>query len=235
MKTRDLNVSRPTRSRRKARPATRNGDLKSRAYEELKRQIIAGELSSGEILSESRLAESLSMSKTPVRVALDRLELEGLIRVIPQRGIVVRELTDAEVEDQFQLRLVLEGFALRSMAGRLSRGEVKLVNESLLLQEEAARAGDVARTVELDTEFHMLFCGFPGNQEIVRILGLLRDRINFVKRRVFQRSDPERLFESLREHRGIARALINGKADLAVKRLEKHLAYGLPTRRTSGR
>ena len=175
------------------------------------------------------------MSKTPVRVALDRLELEGLVRVIPQRGIVVRELTDSEVEDQFQLRLVLEGFALRSMAGRLSRGEVKLVNESLLLQEEAARAGDVARTVELDTEFHMLFCGFPGNQEIVRILGLLRDRINFVKRRVFQRSDPERLFESLREHRGIARALINGKADLAVKRLEKHLAYGLPTRRTSGR
>ena len=93
----------------------------------------------------------------------------------------------------------------------------------------------LVETVELDTEFHMLFCRFPGNQEIVRILGLLRDRINFVKRRVLQRSDPERLIESLHEHRGIARAVINGKADLAIKRLEKHLAYGMPTRGRSGR
>lgn len=224
----------------RAKPSTRgptvsprDGDLKSRAYGELKRRIIAGELSTGEVLSESRLAASLSMSKTPVRVALDRLELEGLVRVLPQRGILVRDLTDEEVADQFQLRLALEGFALRSVSGQLSRDEIAAVRHSLRLQQEAAEQGDVARTVELDTEFHMLFCEILGNQEIVRVLGLLRDRINLVKRRVFQRSDPRRLQESLEEHRGIANAVIDGQPELAVKRLENHLAYGLPPRTKS--
>lgn len=204
----------------------RTGVLKNNAYRLLKERIIAGELAGGDFLTERELAESLGMSKTPIRFALERLELEGFVRVSPQRGIVVREPAVGEIADQFEIRMALESFAVRQMAGNLSEEQIEQVEANLHKQKEAADAGDVSGAVELDTEFHMLFCNFLGNGEICRVMSHLRDRISVVIRRVFSESDPTRLFDSHDEHRGIARAAISGKADLAVKRLEKHFEYG---------
>lgn len=204
----------------------RSGALKDQAYDQIKRRIVSGDLRAGAFLTEQELSKSLGMSKTPVRVALERLEQEGFVRVSPQRGIVVRELSTVEIADQFELRLALEGFAMSRLAGQLSSDQIERIEASLAQQHEAARVHDVGSMVTLDTGFHLLFCEFLGNREICRAMGLLRDRISIVMGRVFIESDAERIFGSLNEHRAIARAVISGNPELALKRLAKHFESG---------
>lgn len=204
----------------------RHGDLKGEAYRQLKQLILLGELPGGEFLSERQLAERLGMSKTPVKFALERLELEGLVRVSPQRGIIIREPTVEEITDQFEIRLALEGYACQTLAGQLTPEQVEEIEENLRAQEQAAEEEDLPRTVRLDTEFHLLFAEFLGNREILSTLERLRDRTGALILRVYQQSGRPRLQSSFEEHRGLARAVISGKPELALKRLDRHFEYG---------
>ncbi len=200
--------------------------MKTQAYDELKSLIVSGSIEPGSFLSERSLSVRLGMSKTPIRTALERLSMEGFVTISPQQGIVVREMSLHEISDQFQIRLALEGFVLRTIAGKLSAEQVAQLEGQLKLQKRAAQANDVARTAELDTEFHLMLCSFLGNAEIIRALCQLRDRIARVILRVFKESSLARLQENLQEHRAIADAVIRGKRELAVELLERHLEYG---------
>ena len=165
------------------------------------------------------------MSKTPVKAALERLEMEGFIAVSPQQGIVVRELSVHEVADQFEIRVALESHVLRSVAGRLTDEQASVLTASIRQQKQAAKRRDVAGLVALDAEFHMLFCEFHGNREITRVMSQLQEKIHRVIGRVFQQL-PERLVSSCEEHAAIVDAVLAGDADLAAQRMEEHLDYG---------
>jgi DNA-binding GntR family transcriptional regulator len=199
--------------------------LKQRAYDALKRRIQEAVLEPGTFLSERQLAAQLGMSKTPVKAALERLEAEGFIAVSPQQGIVVLDLSIHEIADQFEIRLALESFVLRSIAGHLSDEQACRVRANLDLQQQAAESEDISATVKLDAEFHALFCEFMGNREIVRVMARLRERIHRVITRVFGQ-DVSRLAVSLEEHRSIAEAVFIGNPDQAAQAIEEHLQYG---------
>ncbi len=81
------------------------------------------------------------------------------------------------------------------------------------------------RAVDLDTEFHTLFCEFLGNREVLRVMGHLREKIHRVVMQVFRLS-PGRLTNSYEEHVAIADAVIRGDGPLAAERVERHLEYG---------
>lgn len=199
--------------------------LKQRAYDELKQWIQDATFEPGAFLSERQLAAQLGMSKTPVKAALERLEAEGFVAVSPQQGIVVRDLSVHEMADQFEIRFALESFVLRAVVGKLNDAEAERLAENLRLQKLAAAARDIARAVELDSDFHMMFCEFLGNQEIIRVMSQLRDRIHRVISRVFDQ-DVDRMAASCREHQAIAKAVLNGDADQAARAIEEHLNYG---------
>jgi DNA-binding GntR family transcriptional regulator len=199
--------------------------LKERAYAEIKKRILSGEYAPGSFLSERQVAFQLAMSKTPIRAALERLELEGFVTISPQQGVIVRDLSVHEIADQYEIRAALEAFVLRSLAGRLTPAQVERVEANLKAQEANCREGDVKRGVELDADFHIMFCEFLGNREILRVMGYLRDKINRVISRVFQ-LNRERVYTSYLEHRGIAEAVIGGDGPLAARRIEEHLEYG---------
>ena len=91
-------------------PASARGLLKERAYDEIKRMVLTGELNPGTFLAERQLAARLGMSKTPVRSALERLESEGFIRISPQQGAIIRDLSLDEITDQYEIRTALETF-----------------------------------------------------------------------------------------------------------------------------
>ena len=84
--------------------------LKDRAYEQIKHRLLNNDYAPGMFLSERQLAENLGMSKTPVKAALERLELEGFIAVSPQQGIIVRELSVHETADLYEIWLALESY-----------------------------------------------------------------------------------------------------------------------------
>src|SRR5215510_8543834 len=105
---------------RTAKPAAVNGNrrlLKERAYRHIKQRILNGSFAPAEFLSERQLAGQLAMSKTPVRAALERLESEGLITTSPQQGIIVRDLSVEQIADLYEMRLALETYVARTLAG----------------------------------------------------------------------------------------------------------------------
>lgn len=199
--------------------------LKQQAYDELKQRIQDATFEPGAFLSERQLALQLGMSKTPVKAALERLESEGFIAVSPQQGIVVRDLSVDEIADQFEIRLALESYVLRSVTGKLNSDETRRVRENLKRQQLAADNSDMAVAAELDAEFHGIFCECLGNREIIRVMSHLREKIHRVIGRVFRRNT-DRLQESWKEHSAIADAVLDGNADLAVTKIQEHLEYG---------
>src|SRR5829696_8764809 len=159
----------PSRLGHHRRPGPTNGHvsgrsfLKDRAYEQIKQRLLNNDYPPGSFLSERQLAESLGMSKTPVKVALERLESEGFITVSPQQGIVVRELSVREIADLYEIRAALESYTLRAIAGKLTPEQIALVRENLRAYAALRGTGRVADGVELDAAFHMQFAEFLGN------------------------------------------------------------------------
>ena len=105
--------------------------LRDRAYNELRALIVAGTLAPGSFLSERKLSDRLGMSKTPIKAALALLESEGFVLVSPQQGIVVREITAREVVDLFDVRIAVESYICRRLAGNLATEQEKQLRQQL--------------------------------------------------------------------------------------------------------
>jgi DNA-binding GntR family transcriptional regulator len=167
----------------------------------------------------------MKMSKTPIRAALTRLEEDGLVTVSPQQGIVVRELTLPEVTDHFEIRLALESYIARTLAGRLTAAQATRMEDNLAVEQAAVDRHDVPGIIRADTQFHLLFCEFLGNQEILKTMNRLRDKVERVIRRVVTQ-DPVRSRAAHAEHRAIADAVLAGDGPLAAQRMVEHLEFG---------
>ncbi|HZE95534.1 MAG TPA: GntR family transcriptional regulator [Planctomycetota bacterium] len=206
------------------RPATRP-TLAHRAYEDLKSLLLKGDYSPGDFLTEGELARRLRMSKTPVRTALTRLEMDGFVTVSPQQGIVVREPSIQEVIDLFDIRIALETFVARRLATSITPQQVEQLRANLNAQSKAVKAQDNTLTTKLDTEFHLMLCDFAGNQEIRDVMERLRSKLHRIILGV-QNKNPERILEGMQEHASIAEAIVQGKADEAAQRVVHHLEIG---------
>lgn len=199
--------------------------MKEQAYTQIKRSILDGDLPPGSFVAERQLAAGLGMSKTPVRAALERLATEGFITISPQQGIIIRDLTLQEIADHYEIRTVLETYVARTVAGQLTAEQRERVQTNLKAQTAVRDGSDVPRAVSLDAEFHILFCEFLGNQEILRVMGQLRDKIQRIITKVC-RINTGRIGSSYDEHRAIADAILRGEGTRAGQLLEDHLNCG---------
>jgi GntR family transcriptional regulator, rspAB operon transcriptional repressor len=199
--------------------------LKDVAYGRLKDMIVRGEFEPGRFLSERRLAAQLDMSKTPIRSAVERLANEGLLLVSPQQGIVVAEVSFAEIIDLFEIRTALESFVVTQLAGTLTPERARRLSANLESQLAAAQSGDVVENMRLDTDFHFLLCEFQGNREITRVMWRLRDRLARIIVGVL-RQRPQRMLESVHEHRAVVEAIVAGDGGRAAEAMRAHLAWG---------
>jgi DNA-binding GntR family transcriptional regulator len=208
-----------------ASPANGCSSLHQRAYEEIKRLIVTGEFPPDTFLSERQLAQRLEMSKTPVHIALKRIEAEGFVAISPQQGVVVRGLSPDDILDHYELREALEGFVARRLAGRLDPTGAAALREAIAAQEKALGKGDLARCLELDADFHLLLARLLGNRQILSAMEQLHDRIRLVILRVGT-LHRERFEESVREHAEIAGHLLAGEPEAAEVAMIEHLEAG---------
>lgn len=200
--------------------------FKDQAYEELRSRLFSNDYSPGTKLSERKLAAELGMSKTPIKAALERLEVEGYITISPQSGIVVREPTDEEIEELFELRAALEGFVLRSVAARLTEAQLAALEQNLCkLEEISTDSSRRKEVVMLDTQFHQLPSEFLGNQQILKLTQQFSDKIRLMTTSVFSLM-PYRASQSLIEHREILAALRAGQGQQASDLMEAHIRLG---------
>jgi DNA-binding GntR family transcriptional regulator len=199
--------------------------MKEVAYTAIKKRILTGDFDRGRFLSERQLALGLEMSQTPVRAALEKLQLEGLVVISPQQGIVVCDLSVHDIADHFEFREIIEVFVVRHIAGRLTPAQVNRLRENLDRQRQTVQVHDVPGNIELDSAFHLLLCEFLGNRAIFQSMERLRDQIHRVIVRV-QTQNPERLAIGFEEHARIAEAVIRGDGDEAARSIAFHLEKG---------
>jgi DNA-binding GntR family transcriptional regulator len=127
---------------------------REKAYEYLKASILSGKINPGERLPEEHLAKELGISRTPIREALHKLESEGLITPLATRGFVASQDSKEEVEELFEIRAVLEGYALRVICGRVTDAVLEQLEGTVKKAEEALRAGCLDELFQWNTRFH---------------------------------------------------------------------------------
>lgn len=110
-------------------PSAKSASMQSKAYDFIKRKITMCEYAPNQLLSEAVLQEELGFSRTPVREAIGRLEQEGLLKVFPKRGIVVSGFTISDISKIFEVRRLVEPYALRNYGSRLDLTEVARFSE----------------------------------------------------------------------------------------------------------
>ncbi len=127
---------------------------RKKVYENLKAAILSGHLGPKERLTEEHLAETLGVSRTPVREALYKLEAEGLIRPLETRGFIVSGDSRKEVEELFEIRSILEGYALRITSGKITEESLQQLSVFIDKAQAALEAGRMGDVFKWNTRFH---------------------------------------------------------------------------------
>ncbi len=202
----------------------RHQTLREKILETIRDSILRGNLKPGEKVAEPELADRFGISRTPIREAFRQLESEGYLTVIPRKGAVVTALSERDVEEFFAIKSILEGYAARMAAEKLTDKEIErleAINERL---EQLAREGDVKTFFRVHGEFHELFSKAAGNEKLTELIGQLVMKFN--RSRMTSLSLPGRMEISVKEHRKLIEAFKKRDAEAADNLVKKTAAYG---------
>ena len=193
------------------------------AYEQIWKRVILIGGSEEQRLSDVTLAEQLTMSRTPVRQALERLVQEGLVRSDPRRGFWTRTFTAQDIHEIYDLRRALEVLALRLAAPHLSQEDLKSHLEALYAVRAELDTHPVLHFLQVDIRFHMFITRASGNGRLIHSLSMLRSQLC-----MFQMQDtfyPKRMEIALNDHEQILLALRAGYVDQAADCLARHIRH----------
>ena len=199
--------------------------LEESVYYKLEEEILGGELRAGDILTETALSQRLGVSRTPLRAAMHRLAEEGLIEQTPNKGAVVLGVSTEDLLNIYRIRIRLEGLASSLAALNITDDQLSELREGVELAEFYVERRDTEHLKELDTEFHRLIYSATKNRQLERILSDLHRTIRSYRK--LSISVPERLLQSVSEHREILRAIENRDSALAEKLTEAHVGAAL--------
>jgi DNA-binding GntR family transcriptional regulator len=152
---------------------TRGASLTDRAYGDIEEMIVTLRLRPGEVLSETTLSQRLRIGRTPVREALQRLAREGLVTVLPRRGILVSEFNVQSQLRMLEVRREIERLLARSAATRSNGAERRRFAEVARAMREAAQCGDDYAFMRLDREFNGLVAGCARNEFAAKVIALM--------------------------------------------------------------
>ncbi|MEU2793229.1 GntR family transcriptional regulator [Streptomyces sp. NPDC007100] len=194
-----------------------------RVYAYVKQAVLERRYEGGMLLTEGELAEAVGVSRTPVREALLRLEVEGLMKLYPKKGAMVLPVSAQEIADVVETRLLVEEHAARKAvpAGPALLAELE---EQLAKMKELAAAGDLAAVSVADRCFHAAIVRSAGNQILDRLYEQLRDRQLRMGVAVMH-ANPDRIAKNIAEHGEILEALRAGDAAAATDAVHRHVSW----------
>lgn len=191
-------------------------------------RIMSGDIKIGAQLRQAELAETLGVSRTPVREALRQLQAGGLIEVVPNRGAVVRVPVPWEVRDAYAVRAQLEGFACELAVRSIGTGQLDALRETqLVLAADAERptgsAPDHGATTEANDRFHNTIAAAAGNPRLARAISDLVEAFPRNVSELVLADDQRHRQDNLEEHARIADALAAGDAETARREMVAHV------------
>ena len=187
--------------------------LREVIFDSLRQAIIMGELKPGERLMEIQFAEKMGVSRTPVREAIRKLELEGLVVMIPRKGAHVAELSVKDIIDVLEIRSSLDGLATRLAAQRITKDELKELKNIVDQFAQYMEKNNVQGLIKKDVEFHDLIYKASRNDKLMQIATNLKDQVH--RFRVVYLKDYSSPKELVKEHQDIYKAIERNDGDIA--------------------
>jgi len=200
-----------------------DASLRNKIFKYIKTQIINGNYKPGESLVESKLAEELGVSRTPIREAVHLLELEGLVEITPNKGAIVVGISSKDVEDIYAIRQLVEGLAARWAAERISEHDKKEMEKILDLMEFYANRGEIDEVAKLDNQFHHFIYEASGSKILNLTLSNLHQYVQLARQESLQ--IPDRLDKTLSEHRAILQSFFDNEPQEAEKNVALHVLH----------
>ena len=192
--------------------------LKILTYNHLYNSIVNCTLMPGDVIVEQDVSNQLSVSRTPVREAIKMLEAEGLVYTVESTGTFVNEITDRDIEEIFQLRVMFEMTALKDAVVLLSDQDINEMTERL---EALNGMGNNDAYYELDDDLHMKIIKCSNNTRLFSFYNKLKSQLEQYRR--ISAMTPNRLNKSKQEHFGIVEAIKARNLEDASERLVQHL------------
>ena len=187
--------------------------LRDVVFNTLRHAILKGELEPGERLMEIALAQKLGVSRTPIREAIRKLELEGLVVMVPRKGAEVADITEKDLRDVLEVRTALEELSIELAMKNMNDDDYKQLTEANKLFAKDSEGDDLIKIAEADVAFHELMYMATGNKRLIQMINNLREqmyryRLEYIK----DKSTHARLVD---EHNRIIDAMV--KNDVAAK------------------
>lgn len=162
--------------------------LRDVVFNTLRQAILRGELKPGERLMEIQLANKLGVSRTPIREAIRKLELEGLVLMIPRKGAEVAEITEKNLRDVLEVRKALEELAVQLACDKITEEGIAELKKCAREFKESLDHDDIAQIAEADVRFHDVIYFATDNQRLIQLLNNLREqmyryRVEYLKRK----------------------------------------------------
>jgi DNA-binding GntR family transcriptional regulator len=196
--------------------------LRYMVYEAIKENILNGRYPAGESLVESKIAEELHVSRTPVREAIRQLEFEDLVVSIPNRGVFVLGLTKQDFEDIYAIRVLIEGQIVQWAIDRITEEELNKLYEIVELMEFYTKKKDFESLVRLDTNFHKTIYDACKSKHLNRMLTGLHSNMQLARQQSLRK--PNRAEHSLEEHQAILDAIEKKDRELATQLMVEHVS-----------
>lgn len=195
--------------------------LRDVVFNTLRQAILTGELKPGERLMEIHLADKLGVSRTPIREAIRKLELEGLVTMIPRRGAEVAQITEKNLKDVLEVRRALDALCAELACDRINQEEKQQLKEACSAFEAATKTRDAKIIAQADVALHDIIVAATGNQRLIQLIHNLseqmyRYRFEYIK-------DESQHDMLVKEHRIIYESIINNDKVTAAKVAKLHI------------
>ncbi|MGN0341604.1 MAG: GntR family transcriptional regulator [Roseburia sp.] len=198
-----------------------NYSLSGRVFHRLREDILSGKYHSNEELREKTIGDELGVSRTPVREALRQLELEGLVKIIPNKGAVVEGISQDDIKDIYEIRSRLEGLCAKRAAEHITQEQIDELDENIFLADFHAQKGNYSQILELDNRFHDILYDASESRILKQELSNFHHYVQRVRKITL--SMPERVVKSNGEHRQILEALKEHDKILAEQLATDHM------------
>lgn len=195
--------------------------LRDVVFNTLRQAILRGELKPGERLMEIQLANKLGVSRTPVREAIRKLELEGLVLMIPRKGAEVADISEKSLKDVLEVREALEELAARLACDKITKEGINRLKEAAQDFRSALKSNDITQMAEADVRFHDVICNATENQKLGQLLNNLREQM--YRYRIEYLKDQQVYEKLLSEHEEIIRHIEKGEKNEAARVVSRHI------------
>lgn len=195
--------------------------LRDVVFNTLRQEILTGKMKPGERLMEIHLANKLGVSRTPIREAIRKLELEGLVIMIPRRGAEVAQITWKNLKDVLEVRRALDVLAIELACERMPQEGIGSLYKACETFEAATKTQDTRKIAEADVAFHDIIVASTGNNRLIQLVNNLAEQMYRYRFEYLKDDSQHRML--VREHQEMYQSILNGDKAAAANVVKKHI------------